>query len=109
MRKRLDYIETRQKEVKALKIEPTESLKEGFSYPLLAKYDFLGNGPRRGSSSDAVAYKQASLLMTRGERLSPILLRIAMALLRLAIGLIIVYFILRGNTFNCLGGGCSFR
>jgi hypothetical protein len=109
MPKRLDYIETGQKEVKALKIEPTESLKEGFSYPLLAKYDFLGSGPRRGNNSDAVAYKQASLLRTRGERLSPILLRIAMALLRLALGLIIVYFILRGNTFNCMGGRINYH
>jgi hypothetical protein len=108
MRKRLDYIETEHEQPKSLGIEPTEPLDSGFHYPLLAAYDFLGNGPRRGNDSDGIAYGQAKLLRTRGEKLSPVLLRVALAVLRLLIGLIILFFILRGNTFTCSGTRYTF-
>lgn len=78
------------------------------SYPVLGKYDFTGTGPRPGVKRDVELYNHASTLKTRGEDLSPILIRIGWILVRLAIGFAILYFFLQGNTFNCMGGDVSF-
>jgi hypothetical protein len=108
--KRLDYLESGKPLPKPqARIEEFEPLDPTAHYPLLARYDFAGRGPRPGIKADQHMFEMAMSLQTRGERLASILLRMAWALVRLGIGLIILYFILWGNNFNCAGSRIYFR
>ncbi len=78
---------------------------EVINYPILARYDFLGKGPRPGNSKDSALFTQAAELETKGEKLKPIVIRVAWILIRLAFGLAFLYFFVYGNTFNCGGTG----
>ncbi len=105
MADRLDFLETH-----GVKRPPEESKpeEEAFCYPVLARYDFAGKGPRPGISTDKRLYQQAALLTTRGERLGKILIRITWILVRIAIGFAILFFFFYGRTFNCGGAEISF-
>ncbi len=107
MGNRLKYIEDGG--AKPLKIEEPEPLEEKVNYPVLARYDFAGNGPRPGVLRDEWMYTQAGLLLTKGERLSPPLKRIGWLLIRLAIGLALVYLFLHGSSFDCMGTRHTWR
>jgi len=105
MGKRLKYLED---SGGAIKIGEPKPLEENIRYPILGRYDFVGNGPRPGEKNDLHMYEQARLLQTRGEQLQPTVKRIAWILIRLAVGLLILYFVLRGETFNCGFGNIVF-
>jgi hypothetical protein len=94
---------------KPLKIEEPEPLDEEINYPLLARYDFVGTGPRVGIRRDEYLYDHACKLKTFGERIKPTVVRIGWIFLRVAVGLIILYFVLRGHTFSCAGTEVSFQ
>lgn len=72
-------------------------------YTNLARYDFAGTGPRHGVIVDSHLYRQAASFKTRGEVISPLVLRFATILLRTAVGVIFMYLMLHGREFNCLG------
>ncbi len=107
MGNRIEYIEDG--EHKPIKIEEPKPLDESVHYPVLARYDFAGRGPRPGVKKDEWLYQQARFLRTRGERLKPIIIRMGWIFLQLAVGLAFIYFILHGNTFNCEGTEYIFR
>jgi hypothetical protein len=77
---------------------------EEIRWPILARYDLAGNGPRPGEKHDVRLFDEARMLQTIGEKLSPSVIRIGWIFIRLAIALAFLYFVLRGNTFNC---GCG--
>jgi hypothetical protein len=111
MTKRFEFLEggAATPKKKASDIKPEKSGDEAICYPLLARYDFAGSGPRPGSDIDQHLFNQARGLVTRGEKLAPILLKLGMILLRIIAGLILFLVILRGHSFHCMGGGVSFR
>jgi len=107
--KRLEFLESDPSLPPQTKVEDLEPLDPTVHFPLLARYDFAGKGPRPGCDADARMYGMASGLQTRGEKIVPILTRMGWALVRLVIGLFILYVILRGNEFNCGFARLNFR
>ena len=71
---------------------------ETYDYPLLARYDFLGNGPRVGSDGDLRMYRQASQLRTRGERFIPVIRSICTLLLVIIIVVAFFWFLISSYT-----------
>jgi len=104
---RLDFLEDGSK--KPLRIEEPDPLDEKINYPQLARYDFVGTGPRVGIRKDEYLYDHACKLQTFGERIKPTVVRIGWLFIRIAIGLIIIYFVLRGHTFDCVGNQITFE
>jgi len=84
-------------------------LDEDIRYPVLARYDFSGTGPRAGVDMDVRMYKLAAELKTRGELLAPRIVRIGWILLRLAVVVFILFVLLRGQEFSCFGRIISFE
>ena len=108
---RLEYLEsgrTPPPPAKKEKLEEDSPLDESFRYPLLARYDFAGAGPRPGYARDERMYRLAANLRTRGERLVPILTQIGWTIVRIVVSLVLIYIFLYGRTFNCAGGGFHF-
>ena len=102
MTNRLDYIEDGN--VKPGKSREAAASGDGsVAYPTMADYDFGSSGPRQGIQKDVWMYSEAAKIETRGERIKPRLIRIMWLLIRIAIGLGLVYFFLHGETFNCDG------
>jgi len=99
MKSRLDFLEDGIR--KPLRIEEPEPLEEKVNYPVLARYDFAGNGPRQGIRRDVWLYRQAAVHQTFGERISPTVMRICWIVIRLAFALAILFFMFGGRTFSC--------
>jgi hypothetical protein len=107
-KKRLDFLEGDEGGLANREKEPSQDDAKAISYPVMARYDFNGKGPRPGISLDNRLFQQAGLLKTAGEILSPTLIKMGWVFVRLAIGFAIIYLILRGNTFNCMGSEIHF-
>ena len=103
MSDRLSYLESGFKPEKPKKSETDSEQSAAIRYPTLARYDFAGNGPRAGIELDHHLFKQASRLETRGERAKPYIIKVGWILIRLAVGLLFVYFVLYGHSFDCMG------
>ena len=106
MTDRFDYIEDQKSGEKKTVPEPE---KDKINFPLLASYDFNSGGPRKGVSEDQNLYKTAQIFETRGEQMASIISRISALLLRAALGIALIYILLYGRTFNCMGGRYHFR
>ncbi len=106
MKSRLEYLE---QHGQPIRIEEPEPLDETVNFPLMARYDFAGRGPRDGVEHDVWLFKRAAGLMTAGEKISPRIIRLGWVFIRMAIGLGFLYFVLFGSTLSCEYGEILFN
>ncbi|HEX9745654.1 MAG TPA: hypothetical protein VGB30_09525 [bacterium] len=113
MADRYTYLESEFKKVPPVKsgqdLDPVEyPLDSNIRYPMLARYDFAGRGPRNGVRYDAHLFQNATNLKTRGENVAPHVKRIGWILIRLAIGFGFMYLVLHGREFDCVSSTWRF-